>query len=73
MNLQPHRALAMAIVLEHLWGHVLGGTAGGVRPVLHLLGETKVNHFHVALDVKQDVLRLQIAVDVVLAVQRLEG
>mmetsp|Transcript_15770 Transcript_15770/g.44916 ORF Transcript_15770/g.44916 Transcript_15770/m.44916 type:complete len:318 (-) Transcript_15770:75-1028(-) len=68
----PIHGLPMALVQQDLGSDVLRGTAQGVRTVLHDLGEPEVCQFHIAVDVDEDVLRLQVAIDDVQFVAILE-
>ena len=66
------RRLVVARFAQHLGRHVLWRAAARECSARHVLGKPKVADFDVAHGVEQDVLGLQVAVDVVLGVQRLQ-
>mmetsp|Transcript_82673 Transcript_82673/g.256767 ORF Transcript_82673/g.256767 Transcript_82673/m.256767 type:complete len:219 (+) Transcript_82673:148-804(+) len=68
----PVYGLPVALVEQDLWGNVLGRAAEGVRPMVDDLREAKVRELHVAVEVDENVLRLQVPVDYVLLVAVLE-
>ena len=65
----------MTLVEEHLGGDVLGGTAQSVGTAAGLdnLGEAEIGQLAVSVLAQEKILRLEIAMDDVLAVDVLEG
>jgi len=59
----------VTFIQQHLRRYVFGGSTESIRPVLDYLLETKIREFEISLRVEKDVLRLQVPVDDVLAVQ----
>mmetsp|Transcript_46168 Transcript_46168/g.118971 ORF Transcript_46168/g.118971 Transcript_46168/m.118971 type:complete len:309 (-) Transcript_46168:476-1402(-) len=72
----PVYILAIALIVNNLRSKVLGGTAEGIGFGIggHLfLNETKICQANVAIEVQEDVLRLEISVHDSLRVKVLEG
>lgn len=68
----PVDSLAVSLAQQNLRCQLLWGTALRLGAPLHLLSEAKVRQFELAVGADQDVLRLQVSLDYVLAVQVLE-
>lgn len=62
----------MALVLKYFWRQVLRSTAQGKCPVLNDLGKSKIGEFNVAIGSYEHILRLQVPVNDILAMEILK-
>ena len=68
----PVHCFAVTLVEQNLWSNILRRAANSVGPLCDYFGKPKVNHLKISITANHDVLRLQISVHNIFALQVLK-